>query len=395
MSVSIRHNGSGKLLVNFPFSKVYVDGIKAIKGKEWYPVEKYWSVPSTVGNLRQLTMIFAGEDLFFDSKVGSMVDYLKSKETIPKRIEVKVPDKSSNLVVFDKNDMLKELRLRGYSSKTVKAYVGHIERMVLYFNRNLCDINDKDIKDYLLNMIEVRKCNYTYIQQVLSAIKFYYAHVIGEKNNITDIPFPRKEQKLPDVLSQDEVAAIFRKVNNLKHKALLFVIYAAGLRVGEAVRLKKDDIDDQRMIIRVKQGKGKKDRNTLLSDRANAIIKEYTAQYKPDEWLFEGDMPGKHLTERSAQRVFENACKKANIREGVSVHVLRHSFATHLLEKGTDLRYIQELFGHSSSKTTEIYTHVSTKDLKKIQSPTGTASTPTRTVPSQRAEPGVASSFRR
>lgn len=149
----------------------------------------------------------------------------------------------------------------------------------------------------------------------------------------------------------------------------MMLVYAAGLRVGEVVRLKREDIDDKRKVIKVEQGKGKKDRYTLLSSRAELLLKEYSSVYKPDVWLFEGDIPGRHLTERSVQRVFENSCKKAGITKDVSVHVLRHSFATHLLESGTDLRYIQELLGHSSSKTTEIYTHVSTKDLRKIQSP--------------------------
>ena len=133
--------------------------------------------------------------------------------------------------------------------------------------------------------------------------------------------------------------------------------------------MKIEDIDDKRKVIKVEQGKGKKDRYTLLSSRAELLLKEYISLYNPHDWLFEGDIAGRHLTERSVQRVFENSCNKADIAKNVSVHVLRHSFATHLLESGTDLRYIQELLGHSSSKTTEIYTHVSTKDLKKIQSP--------------------------
>lgn len=138
------------------------------------------------------------------------------------------------------------------------------------------------------------------------------------------------------------------------------------------MRLRAENIDENRMVIRVAQGKGKKDRYTLLSLRANELIKKYKSVYKPDEWLSEGEAPGRHLTERTVQRVFESACKKVGITKNVSVHVLRHSFATHLLEGGTDIRYIQELLGHSSSKTTEIYTHVSTKDLKRIQSPLDT-----------------------
>ena len=162
---------------------------------------------------------------------------------------------------------------------------------------------------------------------------------------------------------------IFSCIDNIKHKALMVMMYSSGLRVGEVVRLKIEDIDSKRMLIHVRQSKGYKDRYTLLSKQALVILRDYFKRYKPEVWLFPGGKSNDHLTERSAQKVFDNARLKSGIIKKVSLHTLRHSFATHLLEAGTDLRYIQELLGHSSSKTTEIYTHVSKKDIGRILSP--------------------------
>jgi len=165
---------------------------------------------------------------------------------------------------------------------------------------------------------------------------------------------------------------ILSSVDNIKHKAILMLIYSAGLRVGEVVKLKPEDIDSKRMLIHIKGSKGRKDRYTILSETALEILREYWREYKPRKWLFEGARPGRYLSIRTVEKILEHACEKANIRKDVSVHTLRHSFATHLLEGGTDLRYIQELLGHKDSKTTEIYTHVSIKSIGKIKSPLDT-----------------------
>ena len=177
------------------------------------------------------------------------------------------------------------------------------------------------------------------------------------------------EKKLPNILSHNEVMAIFNAVSNIKHKSILFLTYSAGLRVGEVVRLKVKDIDSERMLIHVRQGKGRKDRYTILSEVALDMLRKYAYEVRPKEWLFPGANNKDFLTERSVQKVIETACRKAKLNKHVTVHTLRHSFATHLLEGGTDLRYIQELLGHASSKTTEIYTHVTQANLTKIKSP--------------------------
>jgi len=185
----------------------------------------------------------------------------------------------------------------------------------------------------------------------------------------TTIPRPRKEQRLPTVLGQEAVTRLLNTVENLKHLSLLMLVYSGGLRVSEVVKLRPEDLDEERGLIRVRQGKGRKDRYTILSSLAVDALHAYRASYPLTRWLFPGAKPGRHLTDRSAQKVMYRACQKAGIPQQATIHTLRHSFATHLLESGIDLRYIQNLLGHASSKTTEIYTHVSRKNLQNIPSP--------------------------
>ena len=214
----------------------------------------------------------------------------------------------------------------------------------------------------------------------MNVLRFLYVELYKLPFVIGSIPRPKRARKLPDILSPEEVMSIFDCVDNLKHQSILMLIYSAGLRIGEAVRIKATDIDSKRKLIHIRNAKGKKDRYTLLSEFVLEKLRLYYKEYKPKEFLFEASPPNRffgrrggngrvHLAERSVQNVFQRAVEKAGIKKKVTVHTLRHSFATHLLEGGTDLRYIQELLGHSSSKTTEIYTHVSKKSIEKIISP--------------------------
>lgn len=200
-------------------------------------------------------------------------------------------------------------------------------------------------------------------------MKFLCKEVLGKNDVNTCVYRPKKEKKLPKVLSKEEIIKILKTVNNEKHKTILFLTYSAGLRVSEVVRLKSEDIDSRRMLIHIKQGKGRKDRYTILSEAALIQLRKYYMLERPEVWLFPGGKQGRHLTERSVDKIFQSACIQAGIRKNISLHVLRHSFATHLLEDGIDIRYIQELLGHSSSKTTEIYTHVSENSIRSIKSP--------------------------
>ena len=203
----------------------------------------------------------------------------------------------------------------------------------------------------------------------MSALRFLCESVLGQPRLALGIPRPRKERRLPNILSQEEVARLLRKARNPKHRALLMLLYSAGLRVGEVVRLTPQDLDLDRGLVRVGQGKGGKDRYTLLARRAMDAVVLYRDAYPTDRWLFPGERPGRHLTTRSVQRIVKNAAAAAEIRKNVTAHTLRHSFATHLLEGGTNLRVIQELLGHQSAHTTQIYTHVARSMLESVRSP--------------------------
>ena len=220
---------------------------------------------------------------------------------------------------------------------------------------------------YMSYLIEYRGISASTQNQVVNAIKFYYEKILGTDKISIAFERPRRERSLPDILSKEEVLNIITAPENLKHKAMLTLVYSAGLRCGELLNLKPEDIYSDRMLIHIRKGKGKKDRMTVLSDKALHLLKRYYRQYRPREWLFEG-IRGPY-TASSLRAVFKNAVVKAKINRKVRLHDLRHSFATHLLESGTDLRYIQTLLGHNSSLTTEIYTHVSQAHIGLIKSP--------------------------
>ncbi|MBE0516025.1 MAG: tyrosine-type recombinase/integrase [Methanophagales archaeon] len=266
------------------------------------------------------------------------------------------------------DELKKELILRKYSQRTIKLYLYHNREFQEFSKKNPYEVTNENIRDYLYYLANDREASTSTLNIAINALKFYYGEVL-KRRFVYEIKRPKKDKKLPVVLSQEEVFQIFSAVNNIKHKAILMLTYSAGLRVSEVVKLKLEDIDAERKLIHIKGAKGRKDRYTMLSDVALEALREYQEKYKPEKWLFIGMEPGMHVSTRTVQAIFEQACGKAGISKGVSVHSLRHSFATHLLESGVDLRYIQELLGHKSSKTTEIYTHVSNKDIGKIKSP--------------------------
>ncbi len=220
----------------------------------------------------------------------------------------------------------------------------------------------------MYDMLE-KGASHSYVNQCVSALKFFFHKVLNYSSPIENLPRPKKERKLPNILSRAEVLRLMDAIENPKHRAIMLVTYSGGLRLGEVVRLRVEDVDPDRNLIHIRQGKRRKDRYTMLSQFALEALRKYARKYKPKLWLFPGAKPGRHLHERSVQKVFDRAYKKAGIEKSVSVHTLRHSFATHLLEQGTDLRYIQELLGHKSSKTTEIYTQVTTRDIRRIKNP--------------------------
>ena len=233
------------------------------------------------------------------------------------------------------------------------------------------ELVDKDIRKFLLHLIEEKHFTVGTINQIFNALRFLYVDLYEKPFVIGSLPRPKRERKLPDVLNEGETIRLFSSVQNLKHRTLLMLAYAGGLRVGEVVRLRIEDCDAERGLIHIRSAKGKKDRFTIFRESLRGQLIRSWREYGLERsgWLFPGQRQGGHLSERSIQAVMGRAVKKAGIRKPAAMHTLRHSFATHLLEHGTDLRYIQELFGHQSVKTTEIYTHVSKREIGKVRSP--------------------------
>jgi len=226
----------------------------------------------------------------------------------------------------------------------------------------------EQINKYILNLIQLKNISISQQNQRINAIKFYYEKVLGRNKQYYELHRPHKEHKLPKVLSKNEIKRILNSCNNIKHHCILILIYSAGLRRSELIDLEISNIDSERMVININGAKGKKDRISLLSINTLNLLRKYYKEYKPKKYLFEGSKGGKYSS-TSIAKLLKNAANKAGIQKNVTPHMLRHSFATHLLEQGTDLRFIQELLGHSSSKTTEIYTHVSKKAIDKIKNP--------------------------
>ena len=263
---------------------------------------------------------------------------------------------------------LLKLELKRYANSTVKTYVVFFEKFINYHKfKAINELDETDVRAFLQYMITKNKSN-SYINQAVNAIKFYYEVVLDMPNRYYDIERPRKEFKLPQVISKQDVMAIINNTNNIKHKCIVQALYSAGLRRSELLNLKVGDIDSKRMLIRVTQSKGKKDRYTILSKTLLFDLRVYYIKHKPKTYLFEG-ASGKQYSGASVLKIVKTAARRAKLRNKVTPHVLRHCFATHLLEDGVDLRQIQVILGHQSSKTTEIYTHVATNTFKAIKNP--------------------------
>jgi integrase/recombinase XerD len=231
------------------------------------------------------------------------------------------------------------------------------------------EANNEDMQRFVYQYMIPRKLSFSYQNQAVNAAKLFFKTIRGSVLITEQLDRPRSEHKLPDVLSKEEISRILQALINQKHRTMLSLIYACGLRRGELLNLKPENIDSTRHLILILNAKGKKDRVVPISDKVINMLREYYKNYRPKIWLFEGQNGGEQYSETSLQKVLKMAIEAAKIHKPVTLHWLRHSFATHLLESGTDLRYIQELLGHKSSKTTEIYTHVTEKSLQKIKSP--------------------------
>ena len=265
--------------------------------------------------------------------------------------------------------MKADLTLKGYSEHTHEGYLRYLRGFAKHYMRSPAEMGEEEIRAFLLHLAQEQKAD-PYLQKAyISALKFFYRTTLGRPAVVANIPNPKLPKRMPVVLSEEEVLAIFEAICYIKHKAMIATTYGAGLRISEVCSLRKSDVDSQRMRILI-HGKGKKERYCLLSPMILELLREYYRKVRPKgDWLFPGRNPQKHLSRGSIHKALKKAVKKVGIKKKVSMHALRHSFATHLLEHGTDIRFVQVLLGHASIRSTMRYTHVSNAALSRIESP--------------------------
>lgn len=352
------NNQNRVLKVFFAYNKDIIEQLKIIGYAQWNGQEQCWEMGCSDSCLAELKLVAQRNDKEF------RYEYSDKKKVKPRL-------SAAGTVGFRNcpDEYLAKLKELRYSSNTIETYKHMFEEFINYYrDADIDAITEEMIIEFLRYLVNERNISGSYQNQSINAIKFYFERVLGGPRTIYTIERPRKEKYLPEVLSQEEVVMLLDATDNLKLKAIFMTIYSAGLRISELVNLRIKDIDSNRMQIRVEQAKGKKDRYTLLSSKTLAILRKYVAEYKPKEWLFEGAENSRYSTS-SIQAGLKASLLKTGIKKRVTVHTLRHSFATHLLEGGTDIRYIQSLLGHSSGKTTEIYTHITTRGFDQIKSP--------------------------
>ncbi|MCU4177722.1 tyrosine-type recombinase/integrase [Carboxylicivirga sp. N1Y90] len=269
-------------------------------------------------------------------------------------------------------EFIKFMQLKAYSYNTINTYYYYVLRLLNCYRQNsltqINAFNADEINDYHQKMIGEKNFSKQTINQSVNAIKLYYKGYLKREVSLEEVVRPRTGKVLPKVWSQEEIKRILDCIDNIKHKTILAIIYGSGLRIGELLKLRIEDIDSKRMRMRILGAKGKKDRYTIIGNYTLDLLRQYYKKYKPNKLLFEGQFGG-HYSTTSISRILYHAIKKSGVSKRGGVHSLRHSFATHLLESGTDLRYIQELLGHNSCTTTEIYTYVSNKHIEQIKSP--------------------------
>jgi site-specific recombinase XerD len=268
-----------------------------------------------------------------------------------------------------REQMLADLQLSGATPRTQKTYLREAGNLAKYFNRSPAELGEDELKEYMLYLMKERHLSAGTFRFYVAALKFLYRTTLKREWAVEKIRYPRAKRKLPIVLDLSEVESLFAVTPNLKHKAMLMITYSSGLRASETAHLKITDIDSKRMMVRISQGKGGKDRYSILSQTTLEHLRQYWRKYHPTEWLFNGAEKNDPISTNSIQQLFYKAKKRAGITKPASVHTLRHSFATHLIEAGTSLHHVQLLLGHRSPTTTTVYLHVSRLNLAQVISP--------------------------
>ncbi|MFN8309792.1 MAG: tyrosine-type recombinase/integrase [Chitinophagales bacterium] len=331
------------IFIRFPYDKDLLNQVKSLTGRKYSPSQKAWYVPDNSSYRERFRL--PPKPLHFNT------------------IHISPPNHAEFL------KFLEMLKLKGYSAATIKTYCNEfLQFLKTLRNYVASNCSPEQIKRYFLYCIEKLQLSEATIHSRYNAIKFYYEQVLKTQAVFLDLPRPKKSITLPKVIHQKDIAHLFEVTTNLKHNTMLKLCYGMGLRVSEIVNLKVTDIDSNNMTVFIERAKGKKDRYVNLPSSILSQLRTYFKEYRPEKHLFEGQYGGAY-SKRSAQQIFYTALSKAGINKVTGIHALRHSFATHLLEAGTDINYIQKLLGHNNIKTTLAYTHVSNASLKRVLSP--------------------------
>jgi len=365
------YHSKERIFAEFPYNKKINDAIRQVPGIQWSQADRSWHLPAEKKSVQEL-----------QQKINSLA--VIDASILKKQLEEKKKMPLAMLPAATKKVMLhqlsagnqlaldifiKTLQLKAYSGNTIKTYYTEFGVLLKLLGRHLVnDLQEGHIKSYILYLLQKKNYSESQAHTAINAIKFYFEKVLNRPQIVVHIPRPKKPWQLPKVHAAEQVKKIIKSANNEKHKTMLMLAYASGLRLQEIINLKINDINSARMVIEVRRGKGKKDRQVVLSERLLLQLRKYFKLFRPKVWLFEANA-GHQYGYRSLQMVFSRSRDKAGVKVKGGIHTLRHSFATHLLEDGTDLRLIQELLGHNSIKTTVRYTHVSRAQIERIKSP--------------------------
>lgn len=374
------HREQHCLALFFPNDLELKSCVRKIAGATWSQTNKCWYVANRKDLLGEILAAFK------DAAWVDLTALTKNKEQKidpPKEVQVPVSKPAiaqkeiKKAVVAKESEeslqllrmMEQKLNLRGYSKNTCKTYLQQFKEFLRFYSgSHIPELTEIEIRNYIIYLVEQRKVSKSIQNQAINAIKFFYEKMMMQDRKVYYLERPMREKKLPQVLSQEELMLIFEAAGNIKHRAMLMLIYAAGLRRSELLALRVGDVDLNRNVVFIRGGKGRKDRQSIMAQSLVPLLREYMEKYSPKFWLFEGQS-GERYSESSLQHILKQAASKAGIKKQVRLHMLRHSFATHLLESGTSTRYIQVLLGHESPVTTEIYAQVTRFGLDKILSP--------------------------
>lgn len=362
------HHGKMKLFLKFKYDNQTIELVKTIADAKWSQSHKAWYIS------------------YYDEALDLIKSTLTKNNIAPKLLnsydDVEIPKphvikKASDNLGHLKSEQLEKIKQfkywmqsRRYSKNTIYTYMDSIQIFLRYFiEKPISEISNDDLIKFNNDYILANKYSASFQNQIVNAVKLFFRSVEDKRIQPELIHRPKNPKLLPNVLSKEEIKAILNAPSNIKHKAMLSLIYSCGLRRSELLNLKLTDIDSKRHLVIIKQSKGRKDRVAPLSEKILELLRDYYHAYKPSFWLFEGQDKKNPYDESSLANVLKQALEKSRINKPVTLHWLRHSYATHLLENGTDLRYIQEILGHSRSSTTEIYTHVSDLSIRKVISP--------------------------